>query len=172
VRAFPSWIAGMNRRLADAEYLLVSARDDRAPWPGPGRLRTEDVDGLLTAAAGGDHDAFDLVVRQLSGPIYVLVRAVVRDPAQAEEVTQEVLFEMWRSAIRFDPAKGSAAARALTIARHRAIDRVRSVEASSARDQRNVAVAVSWDQVSEAVEETLARERLRDLCRSKIVFWL
>jgi RNA polymerase sigma-70 factor (ECF subfamily) len=45
-----------------------------------------------------------------SGPAYGLICKVVRDPAQSEEVVQEVLLEVWRTASRFDPAKGSAAA--------------------------------------------------------------
>lgn len=121
------------------------------------------MDRLLAAAARGDHGAFDLAAAQLSGPVYGLVRRVVRDPAQAEEVTQEVLFEMWRTIVRFDSSKGTAAAWALTIARRRAIDRVRSTAASSAREQRNAVAAVSWDQVSEALEEILDREQLQRL---------
>ena len=138
----------------------MNARDGGTSWPDPEHLETEEADSLLQAAARGDHGAFDLVVTRLSGPIYDLVRTVVHDPAQAEEVTQEVLFEMWRQVTRYDPGKGSAAAWALTIARRRAIDRVRSMAASSARERKNVVAAVSWDQVSEALDETLDREQL------------
>lgn len=117
------------------------------------------------AAARGDDGAFELVLIRLSGPVQRLVRTMVRDPAQAEEVTQEVFFEMWRTAVRFDSGKGSAAAWAMTIARRRAIDRVRATTASSAREQRTITTTVpggtvSWDQVSEAVEEILNREQL------------
>jgi RNA polymerase sigma-70 factor, ECF subfamily len=123
------------------------------------------MDGLLMAAAQGDDGAFELVLTRLSGPVQRLVRAVVRDPAQAEEVTQEVFFELWRTAVRYDSGKGSAAAWAMTIARRRAIDRVRATTASSAREQRTITAtrpggAMSWDQVSEEVEETLNREQL------------
>ena len=112
------------------------------------------------AAAHGDDDAFALVFTQLSGPVRRLVRTMVLDPDQAEEVTQEVLFEMWRTALRFDSSRGSAAAWALTIARRRSIDRVRAITARSARERRDVEAAASWDQVSEAVEEHLDREQL------------
>ena len=130
------------------------------------------MNGLLAAAGRGDGEAFDLVLTQLSGSIQRLVRTVVRDPAQAEEVTQEVLFEMWRTAVRYDSRKGSATAWALTIARRRAIDRVRSMAARSVRERRNMMAtvpedAVSWDQVSEAVEVILDREHLRH-CLDKL----
>ncbi len=124
------------------------------------------MNGLLAAAGRGDGEAFDLVLTRLSGAIHRLVRTMVLDPAQAEEVTQEVLFEMWRTAVRYDSRKGSAAAWALTIARRRAIDRVRSMTARSARERQNITATVSpdvvsWDQVSEAVEDILDREQLQ-----------
>ena len=80
----------------------------------------DDLDWLLGAVARGEHGAFDLVYEQLREPIHNQVRAVLRDPAQSEEVTQEVLLQLWRTAVRYDPAKGSAVAWALTIARRRA----------------------------------------------------
>ena len=58
--------------------------------------------------------------------IFGLVRRVVRDPAQSEEVTQEALLEVWRSASRFDPRRGSAMTWLMTLAHRRAVDRVRS----------------------------------------------
>jgi RNA polymerase sigma-70 factor (ECF subfamily) len=118
-----------------------------------------DLDRLLGAVARGEHGAFDLVYEQLREPIHNQVRAVLRDPAQSEEVTQEVLLELWRTAFRYDPARGSAAAWALTIARRRAIDRVRRTAASAARDQRVAMSDAPWDQADETVA-TLDRERL------------
>ena len=58
--------------------------------------------------ARGDHRAFELVYGELAGPVYGVVRQVLRDPAQSEEIAQEVLLEVWRTASRFDPARGSA----------------------------------------------------------------
>ncbi len=120
-----------------------------------------DLDKLLGAVARGEHGAFDLVYEQLREPIHSQVRAVLRDSAQSEEVTQEVLLELWRTAFRYDPAKGSAAAWALTIARRRAIDRVRRTVAAVARDHRNAVADVPWDHAQEAAVGAYERERLR-----------
>src|SRR5262249_7576286 len=91
------------------------------------------LDGLLARVARGDQAAFEAVYDDLAGPVYGLILRVVRDPAQSEEVSQEVLLEIWRSAARFDPAKGTAPAWVLTIAPRRAVGRVRPAAAATAR---------------------------------------
>jgi RNA polymerase sigma-70 factor (ECF subfamily) len=121
----------------------------------------EYLNKLIAAVARREDRAFDQVFAQLSEPVYRLALALVRDAAQAEEIAQEVLAEIWRLAGRFDPGKSSAMAWALMIARRRAIDRVRSVTADASRERRAADVAVPWDQVSEAVEDGLDREKLR-----------
>jgi RNA polymerase sigma-70 factor (ECF subfamily) len=137
----------------------VSGYDGQAADAGP---RDPEYLNKLIAAVGRREDrAFDQVFAQLSDPVYRLALALVRDAAQAEEIAQEDLTEIWRTADRYDPAKSSAMAWALMIARRRAIDRVRSVTADASRERRNADVPVPWDQVSEAVEEGFDRERLR-----------
>ena len=118
------------------------------------------LDNLIVTVARGESGAFDALFRHLSCPVYRTALAVIRDPAHAEEVSQEVLIEIWRTAGRFDPDRGSAASWALTIARRRAIDRVRSTAAGIGRERRQAGLPVSWDQVSETVEDILDRERL------------
>ena len=87
---------------------------------------------------------------------------MVRDPAQSEEVCQEVLLEVWRTAARFDPAKGTAATWAMTIAHRRAVDRVRSASATAAREVRTADVPdQNGDEVADAVAASLDRERVR-----------
>jgi RNA polymerase sigma-70 factor, ECF subfamily len=120
-----------------------------------------DLDTLLTLTARGDQGAFETLYERLVRPAYGLVRKVLRDPAQSEEVVQEVLLEVWRTASRFDPGRGGAATWVLTIAHRRAIDRVRAEEAATAREQRSAQAPADIDEVAETVEASMDAERLR-----------
>ncbi|MFF9120969.1 sigma-70 family RNA polymerase sigma factor [Streptomyces massasporeus] len=122
-----------------------------------------EADELLLLVAGGDQKAFEELYTVVSGPVFGLVRRVVRDPAQSEEVAQEVLLELWRSAARFDPGRGSAMSWILTLAHRRAVDRVRSARAAGEREQREALRAnqPAFDQVTEEVEAGLEREWVR-----------
>ena len=130
-----------------------------APHSEPGA--EPDLSALLTQVARGDHRAFELVYGELAGPVYGVVRQVLRDPAQSEEVAQEVLLEIWRTASRFDPARGSAAAWALTIAHRRAVDRVRAENASWRREQKAAPDLVHEEDVAEVVTASLECQRVR-----------
>ena len=125
---------------------------------GPG---ADQLGALLGRVARGDQDAYAALYDRTAGQVLGLVLSIVRDPAQSEEVTQEVLLDVWRSASRFDADLGSAVAWVMTLAHRRAVDRVRSEQKAAEREMRVASSAVAYDEVAEAVEARLDRERVR-----------
>lgn len=132
--------------------------------PASGEAPAPTPEELMGRVAKGDERAFELLYAQLSGPVYGLVRRIVRDPAQSEEVTQEVLIELWKTATRYNADKGSALNWAMTLAHRRAVDRVRSARASTEREQKATFEAARerpFDEVAESATASLERSQVR-----------
>jgi RNA polymerase sigma-70 factor (ECF subfamily) len=133
------------------------------PAPKAGWRGNTDLDMLLLLAGQGDEAAFESVYDRVAGQVFGVILRVLCDAAQAEEVAQEALLEVWRTAGRFDPARGTAVTWVMTIAHRRAVDRVRSETAAADREVRAASVLPPppADEVSEAVESSLEAERVR-----------
>jgi RNA polymerase sigma-70 factor (ECF subfamily) len=139
---------------------LSAVPDGNDPSSPAGRPAEED---LLRRTSLGETGAFEELYRLFASRVYGIARRVVRDPAQAEEVAQEVFLEVWRRAGRFDAARGSAASWVLALAHSRAVDRVRSAQAAADREigfgrstlERDV------DTVAETVENRWERRAVR-----------
>ena len=142
------------------EHLRPVAAGDPSPDDGPPGT---DLADLLKRSGRGDEAAFALLYDATAARVFGLAVRVVRDPAQAEEVTQEAFLDIWRTAGRFDTDRGSALSWLLTITHRKAVDRVRSAEAASRRDvtyhQHNQ--PVEHDSTAEAAEASLEARRVR-----------
>lgn len=117
----------------------------------------------MARVAQGDQAAFAELYDLIAPRVHSVVLRVLRDPAMAEEVTQEVMVELWKFAPRFESGRGTVAAWASTVAHRRAIDRVRSSQSSRDRDQREHDATLTesrHDEVAEQVEDRLERERV------------
>lgn len=126
--------------------------------PGVGAATADAVSVDLQRAGGGDQAAFARVFDALGPVVHGVILRVVRAPALAEEIAQDVFVEVWRQAPTYDPARGSARAWVTTMAHRRAVDRVRSEQARRNREDRvGRQVSRDHDGVSEAVVDRLDR---------------
>jgi len=119
-------------------------------------------DQLLARVANGDQAAFAALYDQIAPRVLGLVRRLLRDHAQSEEVTQEIFLEIWQTATRYDSTKGGASTWIMTMAHRRAVDRVRASQASRDRDTK-IGIRdydAEYDNVSETVQTRVEHERV------------
>ena len=147
--------AGEDDRVADEQQARGAHQGAAVAAP--------SAEDLLGDVARGDEAAFATLYDRMAPRIYGLVRRVLRDPAQSEEVTQEVLLDIWRRATRFDRSRGSALSWVMTMAHGRAVDRVRSEQSAGQRDLGYASKSVERDTdvVAEAVETSLDRRQVQ-----------
>ncbi len=141
---------------------IMSRENDVSADPNAGRTPVQTQQHLLERVANGDQQAFAELYDQISPRVFGLIKRLLRDHSQSEEVTQEVFLEIWQTATRFDPNKGAAATWILTMAHRRAVDRVRSSQSSRDRDTR---IGIrdynpDYDNVAETIEVRVEHERV------------
>lgn len=146
---------GKERSVSDQLASVTAIGDLDAP-PAP------DAGVLLQRTARGDEAAFAALYDALSPAVFGMAKRVIRNPARAEEVTQEVFLQVWQTAPRFDPSKGNAKSWVLTLAHRRAVDAVRHDQSATNRD-----LAYDWspgidhDEVVETVTVRLEHEQVK-----------
>ena len=144
-----------------AGYRILVVMASSTPRLEAGPVEPPGLDDLLRKVARGDETAFATLYDQLAPRVFGLALRIVRDPAQAEEVAQEAFVDMWRTAARYDPARGSAVSWALTIAHRRAVDRVRAEQATADRARRATVSEVAFDEVVEAATARFEQQQVR-----------
>ncbi|OFR63651.1 sigma-70 family RNA polymerase sigma factor [Corynebacterium sp. HMSC078H07] len=92
---------------------------------------------LLGQTAAADKHAFSALYDALAPTVYSVCLSVLRNPALAEEVAQDVFVEVWTSAVKFDPQRGNARSWVGRLAHGRAVDKLRSHVAAVQRDDRD-----------------------------------
>lgn len=127
-----------------------------APQSGPESEMADDE--LVRKIAAGDEGALAVIYDRYSGVVYSLLFRMLKRPDVAEEVLQEVFFQLWRAAGRFDPERGALPSWLLVSARNRAISRLRRRETSEASGPAGSESSFPFKVESEMVRSRLVAE--------------
>lgn len=88
----------------------------------PRDLGDSELTDLLLRCATGDRAAFRTLYESQSARMHGLALRITRDPGLAADATHDAFVQVWNQAVRFDPARGAAAAWMISILRYRALD--------------------------------------------------
>ena len=113
---------------------------------------------VLQRIASGDSAAVRDCIEQYGALVWSLARRLSRSPSDAEDATQEIFLDVWRSAGRFDAAQGSDKMFIAMIARRRLIDRLRKSTAEPPMDTVEALESVAWADPGTASETSLEAE--------------
>ncbi|MBI3886361.1 MAG: sigma-70 family RNA polymerase sigma factor [Opitutae bacterium] len=139
---------------------------------------------LLQAVGRGDERAFAQLYDRFSGPVFGLTLRILRSRAEAEEILQESFWQVWKHADRFQPALGSPFTWVVTIARRKAIDRLRSNSRHLQRIQEAAVGSAAVDRTEPtgldnaeagdtvtAVQQAFAKLRPEERCAIELAFF-
>lgn len=125
------------------------------------------TENLLPEIAAGNPGAVDQFLRRHSGMVWGLARRFCRSAEDAEDATQDIFVDVWKSAERYDPRAGSEVTFVMTIARRRLIDRVRRqgrrLPVELLEDAGTIAAAEQRDPVEQNDEVQRAQQALATL---------
>ena len=110
---------------------------------------------LVRRIVRGDESALAAVCDRYGSVVYSTAHRILRDTGAAEEVLQDIFFQLWRTAANFDAARGSLAGWLLVTARNRSIDRLRRRPATVDEDLAGADIASPVN-----LERALEREEL------------
>jgi RNA polymerase sigma-70 factor (ECF subfamily) len=124
----------------------------------------ENDEELLRRIRLGDQDAMAVIFKRYGGAVFSVALRILRDPSQAEDVMQEILFQLWRSSESFVHGRGSLGAWLVVVARNRSIDALRRRKPTDSVE--DVILASTQNLASEAERNTMiakVRNYMKDL---------
>ena len=119
---------------------------------------TEDDASLLSLVQSGDEHAMASLFDRYSKVVYSVALRVLRDPASAEDVLQEIFMQIWRNPDSFSAARGSLGGWLAVVSRNRSIDALRRKRPTDSVDE--VVLASPYNLADEAERNSLM-ERAR-----------
>jgi RNA polymerase sigma-70 factor, ECF subfamily len=120
-----AWPTGERDDQPRAPYVARMIQPGSAQSPPPPDRESVDAE-LMRRIASGEKQALAELYDRFSGPLYGTAQRILRDDAEAQDVVHDTFVALWDKAASFDAERGSAFAWALTLVRHRAIDRLRT----------------------------------------------
>lgn len=127
--------------------------------------RTESEDrsldqDLMEAIAQGDEAALGQLYDRYSGLVYSVALRVLRDTGAADEILQDVFFQLWRKASQFDASRGAMGSWLVVMARNRSISRLRRKSSVEETNVEEIAVAQPYRMENSLMQrEMLAKVR-------------
>ena len=144
---------------------------DSAPSPqaarGGVRIPSEVDATLVRQMRTGDEDAFATFYDRFAPGLFSMIYAILHDPKESEDVLQESFVQMWKRTATYDAARSSLFTWAVMIARHKAIDRLRSRQRQArlseavASEADLLLVSAPADRADNALVRTDERGRVR-----------
>jgi len=118
----------------------LQAEDNSAP-------RTESDWSLLERVVRKEESALASLYDRYSGLVFAEAMRILRDNGAAEEILQDIFYQVWRTAEKFDPARGSLPGWLMVVTRNRAISRLRhrSGRNDEELDQNAVSVSINLE---------------------------
>jgi len=120
---------------------------------------------LLRRVAEGDERAFAFLYDRYSGILFGLLLRILHSRSEAEDTLQEVFLQVWQQARAFDPARGRAFTWLVTLARSRAIDRLRASASRERAAQRSAEDVTTTTALTEASDDAALREERAEVVR-------
>lgn len=133
-------------------------QDERTVSPGTyGNAAASDT-SLIDRVRVREQQAMTEIFDKYAGLVYSVALRVLKDNGQAEDVTQEIFFQLWQNPGSFSASRGSLASWLLVVARHRAIDRLRQRRFGEPVDEMIVASATNLEN---EVERSIMMQRVQ-----------